>query len=159
MTSAPLTLQVIAPEDWPGISAAFRDLTHEQSLTYGLAAAARIGAEAQFIALSDQDGQLVAAACLRLKLVPGLGRGIVWIAAGPLVQHQDRPDPSPEALRAVLMALRLHIQGAGHILRLRFPVLPGCDPAALDQLATQEGFRITDRSPAYRTVIIDCDAV
>ncbi|MGJ5620530.1 lipid II:glycine glycyltransferase FemX [Sulfitobacter sp. MF3-043] len=157
MSSAPLTLQTIAPEDWPGISAGFRDLTYEQSLTYSQAAASRIGAEAQFILLVDPDGCPIAAACLRLKRVPGLGRGIVWIAAGPLMQHQLQSDPGPETIRTVLAALRNYAQGAGHILRMRLPVAAQHDIAALDQLAAEEGFQLTDRSPAYRTVLIDCD--
>lgn len=155
MNTGPCISQT-ASEDWPKISAAFRDLTCEQSLTYARAAADRIGAEAQFISLTDQADHPVAAACLRIKRVPGLGRGIAWIAAGPLVQPRGRPDPGSDELRAILAALRAHVQDAGHILRLRFPAPAQHDIAAMDQLAAQEGFRLTDRSPSYRTVIIDC---
>ncbi len=152
-----LDLRVVAPEDWPGLSAAFHDLTHEQTLTYGQAAARRIGAEVQFVLLSASGGQPVAAACLRIKRVPGLGRGIAWIAAGPMMQHRAQPDPDPGTIRAVLTALRAHAQSAGHILRLRLPVMARHDGAALDRLAAEEGFLPTDRSPPYRTVIVECD--
>ncbi len=155
--TAPLTLRSVAPEDWPAVSGGFRDLTYEQTLTYARAAAARIGAKAQFLALTDSGGEDVAAACLRLKRVPGLGRGIAWIAAGPLVQRRGRPDATPEALRAILAALRSHAEGTGHILRLRFPAPAGHDGAALERLAAQEGFAPTTRAAPYRTVIVDCD--
>lgn len=157
MSPTPLILKTVIPEDWPGLSAAFRDLTLEQSLTYGQAAAKRIGADAQFIVLSTPDGHPVAAACLRLKRIPGLGRGIAWIAAGPMMLRQGQPDPDPGTMRAVLAALREYAKGAGHILRLRLPAPARYDNATLDQLAAAEGFSPTDRSPAYRTVLIDCD--
>ncbi|MGR3762413.1 lipid II:glycine glycyltransferase FemX (plasmid) [Roseobacteraceae bacterium NS-SX3] len=154
-----LTLCSVAPEDWPALAAQFRDLTMEQSLTYARAAAARIGAEAQFVALENADGQPVAAACLRLKRVPGLGRGIAWIAAGPLTCRAGAETPGPERLTAILAALRRHAREAGHILRLRFPVtaplVPGWpEGAELDRLAAGEGFAPCSRTPAYRTVLI-----
>ncbi len=151
--TGPLTLQTVAAEDWPRISAGFHDLTYEQTLTYAQAAAHRIGAEAQFISLSDPTGQPVAAACLRLKPVPGLGRGIVWIAAGPLVQ----PDAGPEDLKAIFAALRAYAEQSGHILRLRLPASTLRDIPSVDRVAAEAGFVPADRSPPYQTVIIDCE--
>ena len=151
-----LSVRCVTEADWPEVSAAFGDLTYEQSLTYGRAAAERIGAQAQFVVVSDQANQPVAAACLRIKRVPGLGRGITWIAAGPMVQHENRPYPGSNGLRAILAALRAHVENAGHILRLRLPAPARHDIAALDTLAAEEGFRPTDRAPPYRTVLIDC---
>lgn len=149
----PLTVQSVAAEDWPRISAGFCDRTYEQTLTYAQAAAQRIGAEAQFVTLSDPAGQPVAAACLRVKPVPGLGRGIVWIAAGPMVQ----PEATSEGLEAVFAALRTHAEQSGHILRLRLPASTLRDVPSVDRLAAQTGFASTDRSSPYQTVIIDCD--
>lgn len=146
-------MQSVAAEDWPRISAGFRDLTYEQTLSYAQAAAQRIGAKAQFITLSDQTGQPVAAACLRIKPVPGLGRGIVWIAAGPMVQ----PEATSEGLEAVFAALRIHAEQSGHILRLRLPASTLRDVSSVDRMAAEAGFAPADRSAPYRTVIIDCD--
>lgn len=157
MISEPLSVRIMPQSEWPAYCATFRDLTYEQSLTYACAAADRIGAEPQFVQLTALSGQPVAAACLRIKRIPGLGRGIAWIAAGPLVQHQDHPDPSPETLRAVLSALRTHATVTGHILRLRFPITAQHDTSTLDQLATSEGFTHSDRSAPYRSIMIDCD--
>ncbi|NOC94223.1 GNAT family N-acetyltransferase [Ruegeria sp. HKCCD6228] len=156
MIAYQLSARVLPEEKWPALSASFRDLTLEHSLTYARAAARRIGADVQFLMLTTPDGQPVAAACLRIKHVPGLRRGIAWLAAGPLVQHVDRPDPDAATLRAVLAALRTYAQESGHILRLRFPATPWHDVALLDQLARSEAFLPTDRSPTYRTVVVDC---
>lgn len=157
MISEPLSVRVLSPSEWPACSAAFLDLTYEHSLTYAHAAANRIGADPQFVLLTTSSGKPVACACLRIKRIPGLGRGIAWIAAGPLVQHVDQPDPGLETLRAVLTALRAHATETGHILRLRFPIVARHDVSALDQLAIEEGFSHSDRSPSYRTILIDCN--
>ena len=153
--SGPLAIRVVAPADWPHVSGAFRDLTFEQSLTYGQAAAARIGGRAEFVALDDVRGQTVAAACIRIKCVPGLKRGIAWIVSGPLTAQHDAPDPTPSELRAILAALRDHVHSSAHILRLRLPAIAGHDPTMIDALAASEGFEPTSRAPGYRSVAID----
>lgn len=152
----PLSVQVVPDRNWPDISAAFEDLTYEQSLTYGLAAARRIGAEATFVTLSEPGGNAVAAACLRVKRIPGLRRGIAWIAAGPLMLRRGRAAPDGDSIAAILDALRSHARNTGHVLRLRFPASTRLDTALLDSMAAREGFAVTDKSPRYRTVIADC---
>jgi len=151
-------IRTVAPADWPRLGSGFRDLTFEQSVTYGQAAAARIGGTAEFVAVDNAQGQTVAAACIRIKCVPGLGRGIAWIVSGPLTARHDAPDPKPEDLCAILAALRSHVHHAGHILRLRLPAIPGHDPAVIDALAAGEGFAPTFRAAGYRSVAIDLSA-
>ena len=153
-----LGIRIVPPADWPRVSGAFRDLTFEQTLTYGQAAAARIGGSAEFVTLNDAKGQSIAAACIRIKCVPGLRRGIAWIVSGPLTARHDAPDPTPEDLRAVLAALRDHVHSSGHILRLRLPAISRHDPAVIDALAASEGFLPTSRAPGYRSVAIDLSA-
>ncbi|PWE32894.1 hypothetical protein DDZ14_07315 [Maritimibacter sp. 55A14] len=155
MTGAALLPRAVTPADWPAVSQAFRDLTFEQTLTYGQAAARRIGAETQFLALDDEGGTPVAAACLRLKRVPGLGRGIAWIAAGPLMCGTGAPPPEPAQIQAILAALRAHVTQAGHILRLRLPATAGHDPQTMDEAAARAGFHPSTRAAAYRSVAID----
>lgn len=150
-----LVLRPVSEEDWPEVARRFTDLTFEQSLTYGQAAAARIGGAAEFVALNDAQGLTVAAACIRIKCVPGMKRGIAWIASGPLTERQGVPDPKPEELRALLVALAAHVHRAGHILRLRLPAIAGHNPPELDALAADAGFLPTDRAPGYHSVAID----
>lgn len=153
MAPKQISLRSIAPEDWPGLSSRFDDLTYEQSLTYAQAAADRIGAATEFVGLYDVHDTPVAAACLRIKKIPVLNCGIAWIAAGPLTRLRDMPDPDPETVCAILSGLRHYAHSAGHILRLRFPVQ--ASPSA-DAIA-RTGFVPTQRSAPYRTVLIDPD--
>ena len=150
-----LTLRPVAAADWPAVSGAFQDLTYEQTLTYSRAAAARIGAKSEYVAVEDGAGKVVAAACLRIKLVPGLGRGIAWVAAGPLMHRLDEDPPDPGTVASILEGLRKHVTKAGHVLRMRMPALPGQDIAALDGLAERAGYQRTDRSAVYRSIAID----
>lgn len=153
MPGKQLALRSLAPGDWPGISRQFDDLTYEQSLTYAQAAANRIGAKTEFVALYDRQDTPVAAACLRIKKVPVLNRGIAWIAAGPLTHPKGMPDPDPDTVCLILSQLRNYAHAAGHVLRLRFPVQ--ASPA--DEAVARAGFVPTRRATTYRTVLIDPD--
>ena len=156
MTDCILSLRRVAPEDWTELCTAFDDLTYEQSLAYAQAAAKRISAAAEFISVLDTQNTPVAAACLRIKRLPLLNRGIAWIAAGPMMVPIDGVAPAPELQRAVFTTLSNYAQETGHVLRLRLPATAAHDPAKLDDVAQKAGFQPTDRSAAHRTVIIDC---
>ncbi|WP_170399799.1 lipid II:glycine glycyltransferase FemX [Ruegeria arenilitoris] len=153
MEQKALSLRQVAPEKWSGISGMFDDLTYEQSLTYAQAAAHRIGATAEFVVLYDAQDKPVAAACLRIKKIPVLNRGIAWIAAGPLTHNSSQPEPEPEMIGAVLSKLRDYARSAGHVLRLRFPV----QIAPSEDVTKQAGFTPTERAASYRTVLIAPD--
>jgi len=157
MTPSPLILRDIAPADWPSLLGTFEDASYEQSLTYGQAAAERIGGAARFVALDNAEGAPIAAACVRIKRIPGLGRGIAWIAAGPLTRPRGQLTPSPDRLRDILAALRHEIHSAGHVLRLRLPAVAGYKPDEIAPLAAAAGFTPTDRTPIYRTVLVDLE--
>lgn len=151
MANQQIELRKLSPDQWPEISRRFDDLTYEQTLTYALAAADRIGASAEFLGMFDRYGMPVAAACLRVKKVPILGRGVAWIASGPLTCTGHGQRTVSETLGVVLSGLREYTQGAGHVLRFRLPV--SASPH-LDVI-TEAGFVRSERSQTYRTVLID----
>ena len=155
MTGGDLTVRRLDPDAWPGIAGRFRDLGHEQTLTYGEAAAARIGAHAQYLVV-ERAGQPVAAALARVRALPVLGRGIAWIAAGPLISPQEGAAPSPDDVAAILAALRGELVGRqGHVLRLRPAITADLAPEAMDRAAAAAGFAPTDRAAAYLSIVTD----
>jgi hypothetical protein len=150
-----ITLRPVSEAQWPALSAGFRDLGFEQSLTYGAAAARRIGAGLRFVVL-ERDGQPLAAAAVRIKTLPGLGRGIAFIAGGPLILPGDGPGPDAATLTAILTALRQEFAlTRGHILRLRLSGLAGQDPDRMLALAGAAGFAPSQRAAPYRSMAID----
>ena len=153
--TGPLTTRSVPAEDWPDLAAGFRDLSFEQSLTYATAAARRRGAQVKF-AVVERAGRTVAAAAVRVKTVPVLGRGIAWIPGGPLTQLRNTPVSDAALLADILCALRQHfVQGAGHILRLRLPAPALHDAEAARAIAAGAGFAQTHRAPVYRSLAID----
>lgn len=153
MVDVTLSVRRVAAEDWPSLSNRFEDLTYEQSLTYAQAAARRIGATTEFVCLHDAQGTPVAAACLRIKRVPVLNRGIAWIAAGPLIHPKGSGAPDAAMIRAILSDLRRYVHASGHVLRLRFPVMATPSGDAI----TAAGFLFPERVSSYRTVLINPD--
>ena len=150
-----ITIIRVPDADWPALAGQFQDWTFEQSLTYGQAAAARIGGRVQYLAL-EQGGRLVAAAAVRIKTVPGLGRGIAWIASGPLLQPRVGPEPDAVLIRAVFEALRDELAlRQGHILRLRLAGIALNDPEKLQDIATEAGFVSTNRAQGYHSLAIN----
>jgi hypothetical protein len=150
-----LSVREVSQVDWPACAEQFRDLSFEQSLTYGRAATARIGGKLQCLIL-ERDGQPVAAAQVRIKTLPGLGRGIAWIASGPLLQPLDGPTPDPAVIAEVFAALRTELAlRQGHVLRLRLPGIAFHDTGAIATIAQATGFTPTDRAPVYRSIAID----
>ena len=157
MTSAlsPLSIRQVPDAAWPTYAQQFRDLSFEQSLTYGRAAAARIGGKICYLLL-ERDGQPIAAAQARIKTMPGVGRGIAWIASGPLLLPLDGPAPEPTVIAEVFAALRQELAvRQGHILRLRLPGIAFHDEREIAVIAKAAGFAPTSRTPVYRSIAID----
>ena len=150
-----MNVTIIPAEDWGKIASQFQDWTFEQSQTYGQAAAARIGGQMQYLKI-ERDGRLVGAAAARIKLVPGLGRGIAWIASGPLMQPVTAPLPDNALIQDILSILRADIVGRqGHILRLRLPGIAFHNNENMDDVAEKAGFGATNRALEYKSIAID----
>lgn len=150
-----LILQDISPSDWHPLSLGFRDLSFEQTRAYAEPAAQRVGGQARFVAVR-RGRETLAIAALRVRNLPGLRRGIIWLPAGPLVLRQNEPDPDPETLAAVLSALRHQLVDVeGNVLRLRFSALSLLSQEATANIASAAGFAPTTRAAPYKTFLLD----
>ena len=155
MSGEPLTLREVQPRDWHALSAGFRDLTFEQTRAYCEPAAARVGATPRFIAV-ERSGDVVALAAMRVKKIPLLGRGIVWLPAGPMVLAPGKSDPGPDEVTAILAALRQRlVETEGHVLQLRFSALSFLEQAQAQEMAREAGFGPATRASLYKTYALD----
>lgn len=142
-------------KSWPVIAGEFADFSFEQSLTYAQAAARRIGADLRFLTVTEGN-RVTACACVRIKSIPGLGRGIAWIASGPLMVPLEGPAPEPHHITAILAALREKIAVQdGHILRLRLPAAAFHDVDTIDAMIGEARYQPSDRAPVYHSVAVD----
>lgn len=150
-----LDLTFVSETDWPIIAGKFADLTFEQTLTYSRAAAARIGAQARYAVLGEAVHP-VAAVAIRIKTVPGLGRGIAWVPSGPLLRPAGAPLPTAARIADILSALRVELgDRQGHILRLRPAAMAAEDAEVFAEGAAQAGLVPSARAPAYDSIALD----
>jgi hypothetical protein len=149
-----MRIRALDPSDWPALSAEFRDLTFEQTREYSNPAAVRIGGRARYLAV-EEGGTTVAAAMLRIKMLPGLRRGIAWCPSGPLLLPHAGGLPDSAKVEAILAALRKQIAlQEGHILRVRLSGLSGQPPEAVARAAAAAGFSRGPGQP-YRSIALD----
>ena len=146
-----MQIRPVSAADWPALGEQFRDMSFEQSLPYARAAAARVGAELQLLAVEDA-GIPVAAAAVRVKRVPGLGAGIAWAPSAPLILPGEAV-PDAARLAAILAALRGHL--SQHVLRFRLSGLALQEAGAFRAVAAAAGFAPTPRAKGYRSIGID----
>lgn len=145
-------VRVTDAAEWQAVADEFADQGFEQTAAYAEPAAARIGARTVYVIIETAQG-VQAAVLLRLKQVPGLGRGIAWAAGGPLTVKRSGTRAS---LADCLQCLRWYVvEEQGHILRLRLPVLAGYAPDDVVQIAQGAGFAQTSRAPSYQSILVD----
>ena len=146
--SGSVALEEVAAADWPALAAGFSDLGYEQDMAYAEAGARRVGARVRAFAVR-RDGDPIGAACLRVKAVPGLGRGIAYLSAGPLL-GRGPVEEAPDRAAAVLGALRERlVDREGHLLRLRLPVT--AEGLAEADICPRASRRRTGRIPTARS--------
>lgn len=149
------TARFMSDREWLALAPLFWDSSFEQSLTYGQAAASRIGGTLRPVLVEDGTDPL-AIALARIKAIPGLGRGIAWIPSGPMTHRRDRPPVDQDGLAQMLQALRgLICQREGHILRLRLPALAQFLPEVTSAAMARAGFQVTTRALPYHTALMD----
>lgn len=154
-TTLPLRSRSMSEAEWMQTGLVFSDFGFEQSLAYAKPAAERIGGQLQLVAV-ESAGRVPGAAAIRLRLIPGLGRGIAWIPSGPLVVARGEALPDAAALQAVLTALRQDLcDRQGHVLRFRLSGVALLDHAVVQVAAAAAGFSPYAGRPPYRSFALD----
>jgi len=147
---------IVEPVDagrWRELTCQFRDHNYRHLWAFGCAAAARLGAQSEHIAIREHE-RLLALANVRTRRIPMIGGGLAYISGGPLVQRNERGDT--EALRLCLEALqREFVQRRGCVLRVAPPL--GADDwnTLVSEQFTAAGFGRAERARVYRTIVVD----
>ena len=144
-----ISVVVVDAARWSKIIKTFTDYSYEQAYAFAALAARRTGSDLLPVVV-EQDANCIGAACVRLKRIPVLNRGIAYILAGPMVQN-DHQSSGTDRLRTVLEALAVRFRDEdGHLLRIRLPVLHAPNPA-VDEIFRTLGFEETRGGKTYRT--------
>ncbi len=140
-------VEPLSRDDWRAHLRAFPDASYTHLWEYARAAAQRVGADHEAVAVRN-DGALIALAAVRIKCVPFVG-GIAYISGGPLTARSGH-------LRTALAALRDHYtRGRGLVLRILGPTGDPDWCADATEAFTSLGFAPTDASRSYRTILVD----
>jgi lipid II:glycine glycyltransferase (peptidoglycan interpeptide bridge formation enzyme) len=147
-----VTVDEVDAGAWIAVVADFADHNYEQSSDYAKAMAAKSGAVSRFL-VARRGGEVIAAACVRIKALPLVRRGIAYISGGPLLNRRSGGDRAQR--QAALRALRRKlVDEDGHVLYLRPPLSPGYPSGELEADMAEAGFRPTERVRSYRTVVV-----
>lgn len=98
------TTKMFTQEEWTGLVSDFRDLSLIQTWEYG-EAKARTGPWKVERAVFLHGDRIVGACQAMVRVLPFLGRGVVWINRGPLWRRLDE-EPDVSVLSAILVELR-----------------------------------------------------
>lgn len=141
----------VTAAEWTAIVDDFEDATIYQTWAYE---EVRWGAHRMHHVVIRRAGHVVAAAQVRALILPVLKAGIAYLYLGPMWRPRGR-EADPEALRAVLRALRDEFV-ARRGLQLRIiPREIAEDPCPARDILEQEGFRRVNATKPYRTFLLD----
>lgn len=138
---------------WQQESVHFSDLNYRQLWEYGIASAARVGAQSEHIAIYHHEN-LIGLADVRIKKIPVVKTGIAYINGGPLVRKGCDSDGKTlvlclKALIAEYACCRKYV--------LRINPLPSNSDwnQAVEKAFSENGFCQTKKLKNYRTILID----
>ncbi len=150
------TIQLFDQDKWQSIAARFLDYSYQQSWAYGEALARRDGAVCEHVAVTA-FGEVIGAACVRIRTIPLVGCGIAYISGGPLVRRADSNDDI-DRLHRSLEALRAeYADRRGLILRILAPIATADWNDAVSGAYAAAGWAVAEHSRSYRTFLLDID--
>jgi len=146
-------LQSLESDDWQKLASRFLDDNYRGSWAFARACAARVGARSEHVGIR-QGEDWIGASDVRIKTLPfGLG-GIAYINGGPLVRIGD--DSDLQRLEDCLHTLiHDYVEGRGLVLRILAPLGDAVWNESSADVFQSCGFLPTNRSQAYRTIVLD----
>ena len=141
------------PESWSEALSRFSDANIYQTWAYG---AARWGVRNLSHLVMHRDGQLLAAAQVRIIRMPLLPTGVAYVRWGPLCHHQDGP-PDPVIVGKMLECLRdEYCERRGLVLQvIPHAYLESERGAGIQAAAASCDFHADAALTPYRTVLVD----
>ena len=82
-----ITLQPVDRDTGQQFAPSFMDYNYRQLWEYGVASAARVGAQSEHVAIYCDD-ELIGLADVRIKKIPIIKTGVAYINGGPLVRKE-----------------------------------------------------------------------
>ena len=148
-----ITLQPVDRDTGQQFAPSFMDYNYRQLWEYGVASAARVGAQSEHVAIYCDD-ELIGLADVRIKKIPIIKTGVAYINGGPLVRKEC--DSGGKTLGLCLKALIAEYV-CRRKLSLRINPLPMCPDwnRRAEAAFLENAFQWTVNFRQYHTIIID----
>jgi len=137
--------------DWRALAAAFADRCIYQTCVYADVHAEEVGAVNER-AVIRRGEEVIGLAQVRIKRLPMVRAGVAYIYRGPLWR---RSGATPDDLRCVLDAMRLHYGDQGLEVRIAPGFFPGNEADACRDAFEFAGFVPRSQDPIDRTILVD----
>jgi CelD/BcsL family acetyltransferase involved in cellulose biosynthesis len=149
-------VEAVSNDDWDALLKQFDDTNYRQLSAYSAAAAARIGARSENVAIR-QGGELLGLCNVRTRKLPLLPLGIAYINGAPLMRRQLAPSVDDAAvLSACLHALRHEfVKRRGYVLRVIGVARTDLSREAASRVFGEAGFNPSEAKGHYRTILVD----
>jgi hypothetical protein len=148
-----IQLQQLESNVWLELAPRFVDNNYRASWAFANACARRVGSQSEHVGIRSNDNR-IGVSDVRVKSLPlGVG-GIAYVNGGPLVRTETASDI--DRLEQCLLALiREYVEKRRLVLRILAPVGDREWNDSATAVFKSCGFLLTDRSRAYRTIVMD----
>lgn len=148
-------VEVVSDDNWDILLKQFADANYRQLAAYSSAAAARIKARSENMAIREA-GKLLGLCNVRIRKLPLLPFGIAYVNGAPLVLNSAESVDSATALSRCLNALRQEfVDVRGHVLRVIGVARADLLVDSANRSFLEAGFVPCTAKGRYRTILVD----
>lgn len=148
-------VEVVSDDDWDILLKQFADANYRQLAAYSSAAAARVKARSENVAIRE-DGKLLGLCNVRIRKLPLLPFGIAYVNGAPLVLNSAESIDSSTALSRCLNALRQEfVDVRGLVLRMIGVARADLSADLANWSFLEAGFVPCSAKGRYRTILVD----
>ncbi len=150
-----LIVESVSDDVWDILLKQFDDANYRQLAAYSKAAAARVNALSENVAIR-KDGDLLGICNVRIRKLPLLSFGIAYVNGAPLVMKSTESIDCATALSHCLNALRKEfVDARGHVLRVIGVARTDLSPDVTPRVFLDAGFVATLAKGRYRTILVN----
>jgi hypothetical protein len=148
-------VEAVSSDDWDTLLKQFADANYRQLVAYSTAAAVRVKARSENVAIR-KDGNLLGLCNVRIRKLPLLPFGIAYVNGAPLVLKSAESIEDAPALSLCLSALRKEfVDRRGLVLRVIGVARPDLSVDSANRSFLEAGFVPCAAKGRYRTILVD----
>lgn len=150
-------VDAVSGAEWDSLLKQFSDANYRQLSAYSTAAAARVGARSENVAIRAES-ELLGLCNVRIRKLPVLPFGIAYVNGGPVIEKAGAAIEQTVVLSSCLKALQHeYVDRRGYVLRVVGVARAGLLPDVANQIFLNAGFLPCEAKGEYRTILVDIE--